>query len=260
MEKIDLIYFYDWFDKYVKTFLDKDTFINENIKLKEEHTKRVCDNANMISRDIKVNEHYKKIAEIAALFHDIGRFEQFKKYKTFNDKISENHALLGIKVLKQEKVLSNLKEEDQKYIFKAIENHNLFKLEKDLDEKSSLFSKIIRDADKLDIYKVVTDYYKEPEDKKNTAIEHDLPNTEGYSSEFMVDIMNGKNSSNKYIKNRNDMRLIKLTWIFDINYNISLKQIINKKYIEKTFEVLPRTEEMDKMKEILFKYINEKIN
>ncbi|SMC21428.1 HDIG domain-containing protein [Clostridium acidisoli DSM 12555] len=260
MEKIDLIYFYDWFDKYVKTFLDKDTFINENIKLKEEHTKRVCDNANMISRDIKINEHDKNIAEIAALFHDIGRFEQFKKYKTFNDKISENHALLGIKVLKQEKVLSNLKEEDQKCIFKAIENHNLFKLEKDLDEKSSLFSKIIRDADKLDIYKVVTDYYKEPEDKKNTAIEHDLPNTKGYSSEFMVDIMNGKNSSNKYIKNRNDMRLIKLTWIFDINYNISLKQIINKKYIEKTFEVLPRTEEMDKMKEILFKYINEKIN
>lgn len=260
MGKVDLIYFYDWFDKYVKTFLDKDAFINENIKLKEEHTKRVCDNANMISRDIKINEHYKKIAEIAALFHDIGRFEQFKKYKTFNDKISENHALLGIKVLKQERVLSNLKEEDQKYIFKAIENHNLFKLEKDLDEKSSLFSKIIRDADKLDIYKVVTDYYKEPEDKKNTAIEHDLPNTKGYSSEFMVDIMNGKNSSNKYIKNRNDMRLIKLTWIFDINYNISLKQIINKKYIEKTFEVLPRTEEMNKMKEILFKYINEKIN
>jgi HD superfamily phosphodiesterase len=260
LEKINSIYFNDWFDRYVKKFQSKDDFVNENINLKEEHTRRVCDNANMISKDIKLNEHDISIAEISALFHDIGRFEQFKKYKTFNDKISENHALLGIKVLKKENVLNSLKVKDQNYIFNAIENHNIFKLNESVDEKIMLFSKILRDADKLDIYKVVTDYYKEPEDKKNTAIEHDLPNTEGYSRELIFDIMSSKNSSNKYIKNRNDMRLIKLTWIFDINFNVSLRHIMSEKYIEKTLDALPKTEEMDRVKYILFRYINERIN
>lgn len=256
---IDSKYFYNWFHNYVSTFYGEDEFVNENIKLKEEHTKRVCENANMISSSLKLNDEDKAIAETAALFHDIGRFKQFKIYKTFNDKISENHGLLGIKVLKEEKVLDMLSAKEREYIYKAVENHNIFKLDEKTEEKTKLFSKIIRDADKLDIYKVVTDYYKDPEYKKNSAIEHDLPNTEGYSKELVADIMNLRNSSNKYIKNRNDMRLIKLTWIFDINFNVSLKIILEKKYIEQTLQAVPQNEDMEKVKKALFEYIAKKI-
>jgi putative nucleotidyltransferase with HDIG domain len=258
---LDLKYFYNWFDNYVKSFYSNDEFVQENIKLKEEHTKRVCSNAVMISKDLKLTEIDKNIIELSALFHDIGRFEQFRVYKTFNDNISENHALLGVRILKDEAVLEKLHLKIQEYIVKAIEYHNKFKIpENEKDKKTILFAKIIRDADKLDIYKVVTDYYKEAEDKKNTAIELGMPSTNGYSKELIIDILHHRNSSNKYIRNRNDIRLIKLSWIFDINFNVSLKFIVKKLYIEKTLESIPKTEDTMKIKENLYEYINKRIS
>ncbi len=260
MENLDLKYFYDWFNNYVKGFYSNDEYIQQNIVLKEEHTRRVCCNAVMISKDIKLNGENRNITELSALFHDIGRFEQFKTYRTYNDKISENHALLGIRILKTAGVLGKLNLKVQNYIFKAIEYHNMFKIPKEeKDEKIILFSKIIRDADKLDIYKVVTDYYKETGDKKNTAIEHELPNTNGYSKELINDILNCRNSASKYIINRNDIRLIKLSWIFDINFNVTLKNIVEKGYIEKTLDSIPKNEEMRNIKESLYKYINNRM-
>ncbi len=254
-------YFYNWFNNYVKSFYSNDEYVQQNIKLKEEHTKRVCFNAMMICKDINLSEEDENIVELAALLHDIGRFEQFKVYRTFNDKVSENHALLGIKIIKDEGVLEKLDLKVQNYIFRVIKHHNMFKIPDDAgDEKTILFSKIIRDSDKLDIYKVVTDYYKEAGDKKNTAIEHELPNTDGYSKELIDDILNSKNSSHEYIRNRNDIRLIKLSWIFDINFNISLKYIVEKGYIEKTLDCIPRNEEMSNIKISLYKYINKRIN
>lgn len=258
---IDLKYFYNWFDNYVKSFYSNDEFVQKNIKLKKEHTKRVCCNAIMISQDIKLNDMDKNIVELSALFHDIGRFEQFRVYRTFNDNLSENHALLGVKILKQQAILGKLDLKVQEYILKAIEYHNKFKIPVDEKDKNTIeFAKIIRDADKLDIYKVVTDYYKEAEDKKNTAIELGLPNTNGYSKELVIDILNHRNSSNKYIKNRNDIRLIKLSWIFDINFHISLRYIAKKEYIEKTLDSMPKTQEMTNIKANLYEYINKRIS
>ena len=39
------------------------------------------------------------VAEAIALFHDVGRFPQYARYKTFRDSISTNHAALGASVL-----------------------------------------------------------------------------------------------------------------------------------------------------------------
>ena len=46
------------------------------------------------------------LAEIMALFHDIGRFEQYKQYRTFSDYRSEDHAALGVKVIKANRILN----------------------------------------------------------------------------------------------------------------------------------------------------------
>ena len=50
--------------------------------------------------------------------------------------------------------------EDNQYdgiIKKAIENHSKLKIEENLDERTLLHSKIIRDADKIDNYRVKKD-------------------------------------------------------------------------------------------------------
>lgn len=102
--------FKDWFNDYVKNFYSKDPAIQEGIKFKEEHTKRVCGNIVLIGSSIDLQDADLNLAETIALFHDTGRFRQVAVYRTFNDRISENHSLLGLSELERAGVLSSLAE------------------------------------------------------------------------------------------------------------------------------------------------------
>lgn len=251
-------YFKSWFSNYVESFYCKDKFINENITLKLNHTIRVVENAKIISDYLKLTKEQSMTAEIAALFHDIGRFEQFKTYKTFNDKISEDHASLGLNVLNTHRVLTNLDDKEKNIILSAVDYHNKFSLPEIVDLEKETICKITRDADKLDILKVVTDYYATRFTNPNPAIEHNLPESNEYSSKIVEDIFKCQNSKFEYIKNSNDCRLMKLTWIFDVYFPITLLLIKERYYIEKTIEVLPRTPEMNKIERHLLRYIDKK--
>ena len=85
--------------------------------------------------------------------HDIGRFEQLKRYDTFEDRLSVNHAMLGLEILKENNFIRKFCSEEKYYdiIFSAIENHNKYKIDKTLEGEKLLQAKIIRDADKIDI-------------------------------------------------------------------------------------------------------------
>ena len=82
------------FEQYVKQFASPDPNIQAALDLKQAHTRRVCEAIVDIGEDLLM-------AEATALLHDIGRFEQFRRYKTFSDARSENHALLGVKVIQE---------------------------------------------------------------------------------------------------------------------------------------------------------------
>ena len=78
MNQDDLSFFYSWFSEYVQSYYSKDPYVQMNIKSREEHTYRVCKNIVMIGRDMRLDEEQLQIGETIALFHDIGRFEQFE--------------------------------------------------------------------------------------------------------------------------------------------------------------------------------------
>ena len=66
---------------------------NENIKRKEQHSLRVMAISKKIAEELKLSEKEIKLATLIGLLHDIGRFEQYTKWKTFSDKISTNHGV-----------------------------------------------------------------------------------------------------------------------------------------------------------------------
>jgi putative nucleotidyltransferase with HDIG domain len=94
-----------WFSNYVRTFYDENPEVQQNIVLKEEHTLRVCSEIVAIGQDLELNQNELRLAEIIALLHDIGRFEQYRNYGTFSDSRSENHAELGVKIIEREDLL-----------------------------------------------------------------------------------------------------------------------------------------------------------
>jgi len=79
--------------------------LQRNVILKEKHTRRVCKEILAIGKGLGLGEEDLGLAELVALFHDVGRFSQYAKYGTFADNKSEDHAALGTKVLREEGVL-----------------------------------------------------------------------------------------------------------------------------------------------------------
>ena len=123
---------------------------DEKIQLKIEHTFQVVQVMDSLTESLHLNDKQKEIARIIALFHDIGRFEQVKKYHTFVDANSVDHADLGCQILLETKML----EEEEELILCAIRNHNKLRVEPGLDAEHRLMCALIRDADKCDIFRV----------------------------------------------------------------------------------------------------------
>ncbi len=88
----------DRFRNYLGSLKIEDKMIREHVDFKIEHTYRVVSNIGYIARKTDLSVSDIRLAEIIALVHDIGRFQQFMTYKTFDDSVSVNHAALGVEL------------------------------------------------------------------------------------------------------------------------------------------------------------------
>ena len=260
MEQGQLEKFRGWFDDYVAGFYGDDEFVNANLKLKQEHSRRTCEEMLYLAEELGLSDERKQIAEVIALFHDIGRFEQFVKYGTYNDPRSVDHGLLGVKVLSETKALNGLAREEREIIEKAIEYHGRKELPADLDGDCLLFSRLIRDADKIDVYYVVTDYYRQQrEDPDGFKLEVELPNGPGYSAQVVEELLSGRRVDNSILRTWNDMKLCQLGWVYDVNFTPTLLRIRQRRFLEMIFEFLPQTHDIEKVKEKIFEYVDSRI-
>jgi hypothetical protein len=260
MEQGQLEKFRAWFDKYVAGFYGNDEFVNANIKLKEEHSRRTCEEMLYLADELELSENQKQTAEVIALFHDIGRFEQFTIYRTYNDPRSVNHCLLGLDVLGRTKVLDELKKKERQLIEKAIEYHGRRELPADLDGELLLFSRLIRDADKIDVYYVVTDYYRQyKENPDGFKLEVELPDEPGYSAQVVEKILSERLIDYRDLRTWNDMKLCQLGWVYDINFAPTLERIKQRGFLEKIFEFLPQKADVEKVREKILGYVDSRI-
>ena len=86
-------------NKVLKEYIERYDDSNGRIKIKKIHIFNVAKNAKKIAQNLQLSEEDIKLAELIGLLHDIGRFEQVKRYHTFADRESVNHAALGIEIL-----------------------------------------------------------------------------------------------------------------------------------------------------------------
>lgn len=248
----------NWFYIYVNNYKYGDSEFQQNIALKEDHTRGVVKEILDIGKALELNSNELHLAEIIALLHDIGRFEQYARYKTFMDRKSEDHAKLGIKILKKYGVLNEFDESIKSIILRTIMYHNHAALPQKETEPCLFFTKLLRDADKLDIWRVVTDYYHQKNGRRNGALELDLPDTPGFSDEVYQDLMNERIVDIKHVKNLNDFKLLQMGWVFDINFDPTLHYIKSRRYLEMIRDVLPESEKIQKIFENLSKIVEEK--
>jgi putative nucleotidyltransferase with HDIG domain len=246
-----------WFHRYVKNFRYEDSELQQHIDLKEQHTLRVCREILNIGMQLGLSAEELNLAETVALLHDIGRFKQYDKYRTFSDRRSEDHAALGIKVLIEEGVLEKLEPELRELIFCIIDSHNKPVIPSGKTEQCVYFSKMLRDADKLDIFRILTSYYK-LNGKRNGTLILDLPDTPGFSEDVCNDLLNKHIVNIRHVQNLNDFKLLQLGWIFDVNFIPTADYIRKNNYLESICDVLPDTKEVTNLINRIFEYRDEK--
>lgn len=259
MKENDLTFLKDWFSGYCKSFYSSDAEDQKNIVLKEKHTHNVCRNIVEIAKAQSLTYNEMMIAETIALLHDIGRFQQYAKYKTFKDSISVNHGLLGANILLEEKILQNLPDDEQKLIIQAVKFHNAFTLPDIKDENVILFLKLIRDADKLDIWRIFIEYYEGSEEEKASAAGLGLPDTPEYSDDILSCVYKKQVASLSNLKTLNDSKIMQLIWVYDLHFKTSFKLLSEKDYINRIASTLPQTKKINNAKAFLLAFVNEKL-
>lgn len=148
------------FDAYVAPY----DAANPRIALKVDHTLRVAELCDRIAANLGMDGSDRDLAWLCGLLHDIGRFEQVRRWDTFSDARSCSHAALGIEVLLGEtaeggrgqlEAFAQLDEADRDLLGTAVATHSDFRLPEGLNERTRQFCDLLRDADKIDILKAV---------------------------------------------------------------------------------------------------------
>ncbi len=246
-----------WFDNYIGKYSSDDPAIQENNDLKKEHTIRVCEAILDIGVSLDLSHEDLSMAETCALLHDIGRFEQYSKYRTFSDSRSEDHAALGVRVIEENGILECLDQGNAEVILNAVSCHNKFSLPDKVDKRCLFFLKLLRDADKVDIWRVVTDYYRSAADKRNQAIELDLPDTNDISEPVYKSLMKGDLVRMADLRILNDFKLLQIGWIYDLNFHRTFQIVQERKYLEKIRGALPEnSDRVSKVYERAVAYLN----
>jgi putative nucleotidyltransferase with HDIG domain len=236
--------FKKWFTEYSRSFYTGNAGDSKNIDLKIRHTFLVCENAVQIARDERLNDNDILIAETAALFHDVGRFLQYSRYKTFLDSISVNHGRLGAEILREKNILSQIPLQEQELIINTVTFHNAFEVPSFEDPKKTLFLRLIRDADKLDIWRVFIEYYQSPEDEQASAVGLGLPDRPDYSKAVLTCLYEKKPVTLAGLKTLNDFKLLQLSWVYGLHFRHAFRLTAERKLIHKISATLPQTEEI----------------
>lgn len=225
------------FDEYVSHYDMND----EKISLKYFHTYRVCQQSLNICKSLGLGEEDTLLAYLIAILHDIGRFEQHKRFGTYNDAKSMDHASFGCTLL-FENLLIRKFISDRRYdeiIRNAIFNHNKYSIPKDLDERSKLHAMIIRDADKIDIVHNIVNV-------GGITLDDDS----GRISPLVLEDFNRERSIHlAHRKTKNDIVMCKLAFGFDLNFEYTYMYFRDNEFINKMYEMIEN-------KEIFEVYVN----
>lgn len=232
---------------------------NPHIKRKRDHSLRVMQISEKIATEIGLNQEQINLASLIGLLHDIARFEQIKKYNTFKDSISFDHGDYAVKILTEDNYIRNYISDDKydNIIKTAIKNHNKFQIEEGLQNEQLLYTKIIRDADKLDILYQGT-YLSWLDIKSNIEKAQITPQEiTSFIEKRTVNREKDLNHTDKFIKRV----LITLGFPFDINFGISFQILKQTDYINKiinrfNFQNSQTRELMEQVRTIINDYIN----
>lgn len=215
------------FETYVHEF----DLTNFDLERKYRHSYRVMKLIEQLARSLKLSEEDVTLACIIGILHDIGRFEQLKETDSYDDSKFE-HADFGVHYLKKSHFLEQCHVPDawHSIIFTAIQLHNKYQIPEHLDERTLLFTKLIRDADKIDILRL--------------ALEKNHESTGEIRKQVIDEFYQKKQIHILPDFSKKEFVLVRLGFFYDLNFRKSFELVKEDDFLNKYYERLNRPEEL----------------
>ena len=234
---------------------------NDKVRLKMIHTYGVTEYSRQIAGRLGLSEEDQELAQLIGILHDIGRFEQLKRYDSFEPDTMD-HAGFGVQILFDEGMIRDFIEDGQwdSIIRTAIARHSDFRLEGIQNERELLHARIIRDADKLDNCRVKL------EDTVETILgvsAEEVGRTK-ISKAVMEQFKRKESILSSMRKTKMDYWISDLAYFYDINYKVSMELICEHDYVERLIRRIPYSEpqtriQMEEVEKMLRQYCEERL-
>lgn len=215
------------------------------IALKIAHTYRVADHCEQIARSIGLSDEDVEFAWLSGMLHDIGRFEQVKRYNTFIDSESVDHAEFGADLLfgKDNLILSYVDDRSRdKELETVIRQHNKYRIDSAVTGQTLVFCNILRDADKVDILRVNVET---PMEEIYNVTEEVLL-TSGVSEKVMQQVREHHAVNRDVMVSPAEHLIGHIALVFELVYPKSRELALKQGYLDKMFEFPTRNESTKK--------------
>lgn len=231
----------EWFASYTRSFQKGDNPLEPLLDLKLRHSFRVAGEAGFLAREMGLDARSVDVAETLGLLHDVGRFPQFREFRTFYDAASVDHGELGWETVKRAGILDPLEDEARLAILDGIRFHNKKEVPSGIRPSSLAMVRLVRDADKLDVFELVQDYLD-----RGTIREllPRIPDTGGISGELLDTLGETGRASYSQVRSVPDFLLVQLSWVFDLNFQPTFRRILERRVIERIENRLPRIQQV----------------
>ncbi|MCF7848408.1 MAG: HD domain-containing protein [Kiritimatiellales bacterium] len=209
------------------------------MELKREHCANVAINCRTLANAMDWTADDANTAEALGYIHDVGRFPQLEEYGTFMDAKSIDHGARGYQAIMESDLLHGLEEERRQAVLNAVRYHNKKTLPANLPESHYPYLKLIRDADRLDIYRVVYEAIVNGTIADHPEIGLSLT-LEGTPNQAVIDTVERREPvTYSQLKCFADFLLLLISWTYQMNYPASLGIMRESQTIEKFSEYLP---------------------
>jgi hypothetical protein len=237
-----------WFEDFTSGHIAQAGDQAGPMRLKVSHTRRVVGHALCIARTLELAEPLRHCVALAALLHDVGRFPQFLRWRTFRDAESVNHGRLGAHILRDAPVLAREPAATRRAVLVAVAMHNRYALPAALPEPARLITNIVRDADKIDILHVVAREL-DREEPSGEVVLSAARESGKWTPELAEKVLSGAVPDYKDIVYVNDFLILLGSWTGALNFPISLRLIRQAGSLERLMGMLPDHPQLDALRQ-----------
>ncbi|MDL2271723.1 HD domain-containing protein [Desulfovibrio sp. OttesenSCG-928-I05] len=215
------------FFSYARSYDSGNAEEDRYLRLKEEHSLNVLFAAGRIAAEEPVftPPALRRALLLAALYHDLARFPQYARFKTFSDPRSFNHGHMASREIGRLNLLADESVAVARMARAAVALHNRFSLPAGIPADLRRVTQALRDADKLDILRIMHDALRPGIPVDATILLH-VADSSDFTPKILEAVRTRRMASYTDLKTNTDFRLLLCGWFYDLTYPASRRMAV----------------------------------